>query len=211
MGSGRSNRYKDGTPNILRRKFIRRSNKTKISFDEDPPDSSCDANLIGERGIRYDQGVSNSIFYGYIIGIILWIILVIVFCISSVKVGILGYIILFIPIVIFAVGAFNSNKITYDVEDSVFNANYLSLGLLITIPLLAWVSKNYPGDRSWLISLAILAIVLSLFSMIDVWVTRRWMSVVKHCKSILQTMSLILIIYALYVYYLSKPNSISHN
>jgi hypothetical protein len=196
----------------LRRKNIFKPRKvTRIPEGEDPPDSSCDVNLIGERGIRYDQGVSNSIFYGYIIGIILWILLVIFFCISSIKINALGYVILFIPIVIFAIGAYNSNKITYDVEDSVFNADYLSLGLIITLPLLAWVSKDYPGDRTWLITIAILAIVLSLFSMIDIWVTRRWMSVVKHSKSILQTMSLILIIYALYVYYLSKPQNISQH
>jgi hypothetical protein len=167
----------------------------------------CNDHLIGTRGIKYDQSVSNAIFYGYIIGVILWIAIVVWFCLYA-KADFIVWCILLLPVIIFIVGAYNSNKITYDVEDSVFQSDYLSLGLLIVIPLLTWITKDFPGDRNRMISILVLAVILSMLSMIDMWVTRKWISVVKHNKSILQTMSLVLIIYALYSYYLEKPTGV---
>jgi hypothetical protein len=50
----------------------------------------------------------------------------------------------------------------------------------------------------------ILAIMLSMISLIDVWVEPKWLSIVKHIKSILQTASLALLIYALYMFYVGR-------
>ena len=90
----------------------------------------------------------------------------------------------------------------------VFQSNYFAFGLLIVVPLLTWLSKDYVGNRQKFINILIAALILAMLGLLDVWVTKKWLSTVKHTKSVLQTMSLILIIYALYIYYLHRPQGV---
>lgn len=151
--------------------------------------------------------IHNSVQWVYIIAIVLWIILIIMLRLYE-KNDWLCWIMIIIPIILFIIGYINAKDITPDVEGSVFQSDYLSLGLIIIVPLLTWINKDYGGDRRRFIAILVSAVILNLISMIDLWLPARWLSVVKHAKSVLQTMSVFLIIYALYQYYLEKPQNI---
>lgn len=150
----------------------------------------------------------NDIKWVYIVFIVIWIALVVFLqcylCNDSVLWGIIV-----LPIIFFLIGWYNANDITAEVEDNVFQSDYLALGLIIVFPLLTWVNRDYKGkDRRRFTAILVAAIILSLFSLIDLWVPKVWLPTIKHCKSCLQTMSIVLIIYALYQYYIEKPEEI---
>lgn len=137
----------------------------------------------------------------YLIGIVLWTILI--WYMKFYKTGKLGYIILIIPLFVYLFGFINSNKITVEVEDSLFSANYLSVGLLIVVPLLSWVDSKEKENKNkvMVIESMLIAIVLSLLSLVDIWVSPKWLSTVKHIKSILQTAAVTLLVFSLYMFY----------
>lgn len=144
--------------------------------------------------------------YVYIIGLLVWIALVCQF--KLYKTDVFGWLIILIPIVLFLFGYVNAANITLDVEDEVFQANYLSMGLIVVVPLLTWINKNYNGNVKCFTSILVLALIITMLSMIDIWVTCDWLRVVKHAKSIMQTIAIVLIVYALYIFYVASPQEI---
>jgi hypothetical protein len=85
-----------------------------------------------------------------------------------------------------------------------FAANFLTIGLLLALPLLNWTSKGYNGCKKTFTLIIILAITFSILSMYDIWVPKKWLSVYKHGRSCLQTLSLTLVIFGLVEYFLCK-------
>src|SRR5581483_10355498 len=116
-------------------------------------------------------------------------------------VDIWGWIILVIPIVIFFISMLSLDSLNIHVEENMFRFNVLSTGLIIILPLLALITKDFKGDHHLMNTVILLAIVLILLAMIDVWVPEKWISIVNHIRSIFQTGSLTLILFALYLYY----------
>ena len=142
----------------------------------------------------------------YILAIIVWIIIILALSLHHNN-DVVCWLILAIPIVIFAFGAINAYHITADLEDS-FMSSSLSLGLLIVIPLMTFINRDYKGDRQRFIAILVFAIIVSMASMIDIYVTPAWLPLTKHFRSIMQTYSIVLIVYALYSYYLEQPQSL---
>jgi len=155
---------------------------------------------------NYSQEKITYVKILYIVFIIIWLILIYIFKLFIADY--LGWIIITIPIVIFLFGYINANKLTSDVENEVFQANYLSIGLLVVLPLLTWMNKDYNGDKKQFTSILVFALIITMCSMFDIWIGIQWLSLIKHLRSCLQTMSLTLLIYALYTYYVSKPHNI---
>jgi hypothetical protein len=158
------------------------------------------------RDMPYTEDKVAYIRYVYIVGLIVWVGLV--YYLGMHHTDYVGWIILSIPIWAFILGYVNTCVISGEVEAEVFQANYLSIGLLIVLPLLTWINREYNGDRRRFTSILVLAIIIIMLSMIDLWVPCEWLSVVKHGKSVLQTLALVLLIYALYMYYVSAPHSV---
>lgn len=148
----------------------------------------------------YSPEVRTGLYYVYGIAIIVWIFIVIYFRLYTVG----GSIILWIPIIAFLVGLYNINDLTVEVEDEMFKTSYLSVGLLLALPLLTWMNKDYEGDKAQFTCVIVIAMCLTLLTFIDVWVPRGMLSVYKHARSCLQTMTISLLIYALVTYYLSR-------
>lgn len=168
--------------------------------------NETDKNTKGDKaGTCYCDKVVKTLRWTYVFGIIIWIMIVYFLALTR-NPDIIVWIILIVPIVLFVVGIYNADKITIDVEDNVFGTNSLALGLLIVIPLLSWVNNDFKGDKKRFVSILVVAVIFSMFSMIDIWTTSRWISIVRHSKSILQTYSLILLIFALYSFYIEQPN-----
>jgi hypothetical protein len=154
----------------------------------------------GTRKVRMVQSL-------YIIASLFWILLI--YLLKLYKTDFFGYLILLIPLFIFAFGFLNATSITGEVEDILYKANYLSVGLIIILPLLTWFANDYKGDpqkRLQFLSIIIVALVLTLFSLMDVWVSRKWYPLVRHLKSVFQTLSISLLIFGLYIYYVERIN-----
>lgn len=136
----------------------------------------------------------------YILMAFIWIGLILILSLYNTSPG--GWIILAIPFVVFLIGFLNASVLSISVEVDLASTNFLTLGLIIIIPLLTWISGNYNGDKTQFILIVITALILSLLSMIDIWVKKKWITVVRHIKSALQTMSLTLLIFLLFTYYM---------
>jgi hypothetical protein len=154
----------------------------------------------------YPEEVSTYVRLVYISGLVLWIAIVVYFRLYQTDVT--GWIILFIPPFIFLTGYANCDQLSREVEEHNFQANYFTIGLLLIVPLLTWVNKDYHGDKEKFVSILVLAIIIVLVSLLDVWVKRDYLSVSKHLKSALQTIAIALFIYALYSYYIDNPHSV---
>ena len=148
---------------------------------------------------RKKTAITQSV---YIAASLVWIFILYYLCLY--QTDLIGLLILFIPILAFAIAYANAGALTIEVEEDMFKANFLSLGLLILLPLLTWIGKDFEGDKSKFVCVIILALIFTMLSLIDIWVRRRWFSIVKHIKSVFQTLALTLIIYSLYSYYAQK-------
>lgn len=158
-----------------------------------------------ERHVKF-EGRGWYIRNVYAVSLLVWVILVIFLGLVRSAMSVLDYLILLIPVAIFIFGIINASGITTEVEDSVFEADFLSLGLVIVLPLLAWISRDYGGNRQFFIRVIVTALILSMLSLLDIWMSARMLFIAKHSKSALQTMAITLLIYALYTYYVECPN-----
>ena len=208
--------------NMISKNTILKSNATSFddstNFKETHKVDSCNLMSIVDnswkdvpsirsylRQTSRDESVKNVRIL-YVIGIILWVLLI--FAMKLYLTTLLGFIILLIPIVCFIIGFNNAEVVTDEVEDNIFRTNYTGVGFLILIPLLAWMSKGFSGNRRWYMTILMVAIILILLSLLDIWIKEDWIHVVKHATSILQTMSLVLVIYAIHAYYLTSPRDL---
>jgi len=153
----------------------------------------------------------------YVFFIILWICILCYFQLFSSRDWIQWFIIL-IPFIAFIIAISFSHQLTGTVENFAFRTNILSLGIIIVLPLIIWIAEKYSGDKRKLLQLLTLAIVFSLLSLIDYWVSERYLCVVKHIKSALQTMAITLLIVSIYTFFLhdclnswAAPNDVKSN
>lgn len=160
-----------------------------------------------QRYKRYGRKKTLVIQIVYLIGALFWIGLLVLFKLSFTDFW--GYLILSIPLFVFGLSFYFVRNLTVEVEENVLSSNYLSIGLLIVLPLLTGVSQKRHVSSRLLVRILLIAIVLALISLLDFWVSPKWISLPRHVKSILSTMSLTLLVFALYVYYRDLPDCLS--
>lgn len=154
---------------------------------------------------KYSQSKARAISILYIAMILFWFVLVIVLGLTDTD-G-LGYFILLIPVFFYGLGYFNSSNLTVEVEEKTYSVAFISLALLVVIPLVTWVNKNFYGNKWYLSRIVVVAVILALISLIDIWVRPKWLSFVRHFKSALQTASLTLLVFAIYTYYMGQSTA----
>jgi hypothetical protein len=141
----------------------------------------------------------------YIVACLLWIVLVSALGITKfVKDGVAAAVVC-LPLIVFIIGYANADNLSVEDERVYFmNSNVLNLGLIIVLPLLTWVSDRISGHipRRQYVGILVAALVLAMLALVDVWVNGCWNNLETHVKSSLQTMSLGLLIIALYLFYL---------
>ena len=150
--------------------------------------------------------IALSIRATYLLAFLAWG--VVIYTLELYTCDLIGWLILMLAPLSFLLGYYNVLFLTATDEMELFTANYLSLGLVIVLPLLSWMSKDYGGNRQKFVAILILALILTMLSLVDFWTSRPWQSLVKHIKSILQTGALILLMYALYSYYIDVPHAV---
>lgn len=115
--------------------------------------------------------------------------------------------ILMIPVIVFIIALYNLPRLSCQVEREMFKTNYLNLSLLVVLPILIWMNKDYNGDRAMFIRIIVVAMALTFISIIDIWVPMSRVSIVNHFKSSLHTMSVTLLIYAFYIYHEQRTST----
>lgn len=107
-----------------------------------------------------------------------------------------------LPLVIISFNLYNMDKIGPDEELLVFNMNYLTIGLIIVVPLLTWIYDKSKANNQ-LVTALMVCIALILLSVLDVWVTKEYLSIVKHARSVIQTLAIFLLVYVVFLFYVS--------
>ena len=153
-------------------------------------DSNC--KCYTKKTVRYVQVV-------YIIGLILWILGVLLLNIYSEDLFI--WLFIFLPPVVFLINLINLESCSKELEREMFKGNFLSFGFLITIILINWNSPLKNQDKSKFFQLLVVAFILIMISLLDVWVSDKFQSIIKHIKTVLHTSALALLATALYLYY----------
>lgn len=147
-------------------------------------------------GKHYAPHTCATIQYMYMVAAIIWMVLI--YSISFWKSGPFGWLFLIIPLFIYGINLANVNKHTVDVEDDMFQGNFLSFGYLVVLFIINWEKVK---EKRRLLTILAIALVLILFSMYDLWLPKRKIIYVKHFRSICIVAALSLLAYALFIYY----------
>lgn len=155
------------------------------------PGKSCD---------KYNCDIKMAIEYVYIIAAIGWVILTFVLGLWYHE-DLLVWLILLLPLVVFAINYLSLGDFSCKMEEQMFRGNFLSFGFLVAIILINWNSPLGHQDKIEFFKILIVAFILLMISLVDLWVGEKRMPVVKHIKTSLHTASLTLLALALYLYY----------
>lgn len=149
--------------------------------------------------IAYTEENLKIIRRTYVIGIILWILIIII--LDLYPKNLFELLILSIPFVIFLIDFTYAEDLIIESGDDNWSSNFLSLGILFIIPFLSWIKqdKNVEDMRKF-IHIALVSIILTLFSLIDLWIPRKSAIFIRSLRSIFSTLSIVLILYAIVLY-----------
>jgi len=162
--------------------------------------------LSKTRRKTYDDETVRQIQIVYILAAIIWIVLI--FVCGWFKTRPLGLLFLSIPLIVFAINYQNACNHTIDLESEMFQGNFLSFAFLITVILINWKKI---GDKRKIFKILMISLVMIMLSLIDIWVDRENLILIKHVRTILQTSALLLLAYGLYTYYVETiDNPWSH-
>jgi len=148
----------------------------------------------------YCSDIVSNIEIVYLLAAIFWIFLVFVLRLWE-NADYIIWLFLILPLVIFAINFFSLGEFTCSMEDQMLKGNLLSFGFIVAVILINWNSPIGQHDKTEFFKILITAFILLMVSLIDVWVEKDKMSIVKHIKTSIQTMSLSLLALSLYLYY----------
>lgn len=161
--------------------------------------SSDDRNDNYHDKDKYDDTTVFYIKMIYIIAAIAWIGLI--FALNLLQSDIFVILILLIPLVVFFINYISVGEFSCCTEAQMFRSNFLSFGFLVAVVLINWNSPIGNHDKVGFFRILIVAFIFLMISLVDLWVPKNKMSIVKHIKTSLQTASLALLALALYLYY----------
>jgi hypothetical protein len=152
----------------------------------------------------YDYNVKWYIRIVYYIFLFIYIFIIV--ALKLYYTNIIGYLILSIPLIVFFISYINIENIPVQLEEELYRTNYFALAVLVIVPLLTWINHDYTGEKHLFIDVLVLAIVLIMLALIDIWVERRYISIIYHIRSCLETIGITLLIFAFYQFYAKFPN-----
>ncbi len=139
----------------------------------------------------------DKIRKAYYIAIVAWIVLVIV-CGFLFNLGLVGWLVLAIPLIVFFINLRSLDKCSKAVEDHMFSENFLSFSYLIVILIINWDKE---ADKNKYFKPLFMSFLLIMLSVIDIWVEHENLLLSKHIRSMFQTVALTILAYVLFVYY----------
>lgn len=126
--------------------------------------------------------------------------------------------ILLIPYAAMGIGYLNKERIVDDmVEQGVFSATFITMGLIISMPLLGYMNNKILGNvdkddnkqvdekkkalNTQINHIILLAIIITLLSYIHIWVDQSLIHVCKVIRSCFEMMAVTLYIFALTIFF----------
>lgn len=159
-------------------------------------------NLFLDFVDNYDSYDHNTIFYMQLIcliSIVLWFIII---CyLNLFDNSLFSWFLILIPIFVILINFLGVHQMNYKCEKQLFQGNFLSFGFLITIILINWNNPIHDCNKNSYFKILIFAFVFIMFTLIDFFIKRSYLSLIKLTKSIFNTFALTLLIWALYLYY----------
>lgn len=147
---------------------------------------------------NYDPNTQYKIQIIYVIAIIFWLILIVILQLYLPKNTFL-FIILLIPLIVFIINFFNVKCYTLDMDGEMFKGDFMLFASILLVVFISWHDKPKHGPKMFRVLMV--SLVLTMLSLIDIWVSKENLILVKHVRSVLQTLVLTLLIYALFLYY----------
>lgn len=135
----------------------------------------------------------------YITVALLWILIVLYF--DLYQFGIISYVLILIPLIIFVVGYINAPYITEELEENVFQASFLAIGALVLLSVFNWMREDYRGDSRYFVAVCAFSITVVLISVLDLWVKPRYLRIVRHFRDALETIATILFVFLFLIYW----------
>lgn len=165
--------------------------------DGDNDDSDCCE--------TYNENTVMTIEAVYIIAALIWVLLIVFLTLVKPDYIVLG--LLLLPFIIFIINFLCLGSFSAKVEDQMLRGNFLSFGFIVAVVLINWNSPMERQDKTEFFKILIAAFILLMISLVDVWVNGDKLSIVKHIKTSLHTISLSLLALALYLYYTYHKNT----
>ncbi|AYV85911.1 MAG: hypothetical protein Solivirus1_68 [Solivirus sp.] len=148
----------------------------------------------------YEKHENSTLKIWYIVAILIWIVLLALLGLLPPK-DIIEVILMAIPIIAFIVAIVSIHTITESIEQLMLKANLLTLGLLVALPLINWSKDTSYESKETFMKIAATAIILSMLTLIDWWVDKKYLYLLKHTKSIVQTYAIVLLMIGLYKFF----------
>lgn len=159
-----------------------------------------------------DRKISENIGWTFIIFSIIWTFMIAI----NRFYGTAAWPILLIPYAMMGIGFLNKDKISDDkVEEGVFSATFISMGLVISLPLLTLFTNKILGSQdeksndprktaicSQLNHIIFLAMIMILLSYVHIWVDESMRHVCKIIRSCFETIAVTLYIFALTIFFM---------
>ena len=149
----------------------------------------------------YSDDLKTKIKWLYIASAIIWIFLVIYLNLFAELDIIILFLIVF-PLIIFWLNYVNVDYIATDLEEEMFQGNYLQFGTLIILIVINWNTPSCENESKLkFFRLLVVAFILIMLSLVDVWAVGENQSIIKHGRSALETAALTILSLTLYLYY----------
>jgi hypothetical protein len=138
--------------------------------------------------MNYNDEDAYKIYIVYILFIIIWIIIVIFLKIHD------NFIIV-VPPIIFLYSIYCVKDMDPDMD--LFQTSFIVVGIIFAVPLLTLLSDKKHINFNKSCNIISLAVIFILISYIPICKTENTLFIWKHCRSCMETISIILFIYVL--------------
>lgn len=190
-----------------------------INFEKCECKSKKDSQVKGNYNNNTDvddEKISENMGWIFVIFAIIWTFMIAInrFFLSP------AWPILLIPYAAMGIGYLNKEKIADDVvEEGIFSATFITMGLVISLPLLGYINNKILGPTdskenntkidkkksdacSQLNHIIFLAMIMTLLSYIHIWVDQSMRHVCKVIRSCFEMIAVTLYIFALTIFFM---------
>jgi hypothetical protein len=156
---------------------------------------------------KYSNDEQNTLRLIYLTAIVLWIV-VAFFLFKLLHVGTL--LLMCIPILLFGLTIKNLDQLDEDCQGYLGHTDHMNFWLFAAFPILSWVNDRYNGDSGKFYTIITTGIVISIISLFDFWIPKKYEKYMKHIRSILNTCSLTLLLVSICMMFLEHHNTKNH-
>lgn len=185
----------------------------EIHFEKEEKKIVNDCNIINKCD---NEKISENIGWVFTIFTIIWTFMIAINRFYNTA----AWPILLIPYAMMGIGYLNKDQISDDkIEDGIFSATFISMGLVVAFPLLGFINNKILGcenskgtDKiddhkkramcSELNHIIFLAMIMTLMSYIHIWVDESMRHVCKIIRSCFETIAVTLYIFALTIFFM---------